>query len=324
MDLNELKDRYRIPQAWRDLGLPGLPSASCPSPLRKDRNPSFSVFGEGRRFHDFATGDRGDVLDLVASVRGWNIGEAIRYVQERLGVITQAPASPLLPNSRPNIPTLRSGTEAELRTLAEQRNFSPETLRLAQQRGFLRFCELWGLGAWCLTDSRLELHEFRRIDGAKWPAYGRLPERKCHCLGVGKAWPIGTMESVPFPRVAVVEGAPDFLAALHFIVAENKLDTVAPVGILGASNHRLAPEALALFRGKHVCLYPHVDDAGGKAVFAWARQFKDAGAARVSAFSLSGLVKEDGSGGKDLADLLKIHPDCFEAAEARKFREVMP
>ena len=120
----------------------------------------------------------------------------------------------------PKLPPLRAGTEAELRQLAERRGFAVESLTLAQERGFLSFCELWGHAAWCITDQRRQLHEFRRLNGERWPAYGRLPERKAHCLGHGKDWPVGTLESVPFGKVAWVEGAPDLLAALSAIVSE--------------------------------------------------------------------------------------------------------
>jgi hypothetical protein len=324
MELTDLKDRYRIPQAWRDLGLRGEPAKSCTSPLREDRTPSFSVFDDGRRFHDFATGDRGDVLDLIAKVRGCDTAAAIKFVEERLGIVRQERKPQPTQKAGPKLPSLRRGTDAELRELSERRGFSMEGLRLAERRGFLHFCAQWGHTAWCITDCRRELHEFRRVGGEKWPAYGRLPARKCHCVGTGKSWPIGTLESERCAKVAWVEGAPDFLAALHFILLENKTDSVAPVGILGASNHRLAPEALAKFKGKRVCLFPHVDDAGRKAMREWARQLKEAGAARVTAFDLSGLVLADGSEGKDLADVLRIHPDCFESAEGRKFWEVMP
>lgn len=324
MELTDLKDRYRIPQAWRDLGLKGEPAKCCSSPLREDRTPSFSVFDEGRRFRDFATGERGDVFDLVAKVRGCDTAGAIRFIEERIGV-ARPEHKPFAPaKTGPKLPPLRHGTDAELRELSERRGFSVESLRLAERRGFLHFCAQWGHAAWCITDCRRELHEFRRVDGEKWPAYGRLPARKCHCVGAGKAWPIGTLESERFPKMAVVEGAPDLLGSMHFLLLENKAETVAPVGILGASNHRLAPEALAKFKGKLVCLFPHVDEAGRVAVREWARQLKAAGAARVSAFDLSGLVTADGSEGKDLADVARIHPDCFESAEGRKFREVMP
>src|SRR5690242_12927350 len=106
------------------------------------------------------------------------------------------------------------------------------------------------------------------------------------------------MESVPVPKIAMVEGAPDFLAVFHFLLAEGKEKIVAPVGVLGAANHALAPQALAKLAGKIVCLYPHADEAGRKAARAWALALRDAGAARVTAFDISGLVMVDGTEGK--------------------------
>jgi hypothetical protein len=209
-----------------------------------------------------------------------------------------------------------------LRELAERRGVAVEALRLAEERGLLFFTELWGWPAWCITDQRRQLHEFRRLDGAKWPAFGQLSERKAHCLGTGKAWPIGTLESRPFPKIAMVEGAPDLLAVFHFLLIEGKAATVAPVGVLGASNHRLAPEALAQFKAKQVCLYPHADDAGRKAARAWAAQLKTAGATRVTAFDLGGVVTTSGEGGKDLADAARISADAFEVDP--KWKEVLP
>lgn len=117
---------------------------------------------------------------------------------------------------------------------------------------------------------------------------------------------------MPFPKVAFVEGAPDLLAAFHFLIAEGKELSVAPVAALGASNHVLDPEALRYFSGKVVRIFPHLDKAGYTACKAWAKALKDAGAARVEAFDLSGLDRSDGVSGKDLADLVLIHPECFE------------
>jgi hypothetical protein len=209
-----------------------------------------------------------------------------------------------------------------LRELSDRRGFGMESFRPAQRREFLHFTGLFDHAAWCLTEARRELYEFRRVDGAKWPAYGRLSERKAPCIGTGKAWPIGTLDSQRFERVVWCEGASDFLAALSLIVFEQQTERVAPATVLGAS--RLAPEALAHFKGKIVCIFLHLDEAGRKAVREWARQLKDAGASRVIALDLSGLVCADGCEGKDLCDLLRIHPDCFESAEGRNSWEVMP
>ncbi len=321
MELSELKAAYRIGAAWRDLGLPGAPGKCVPSPFREDRSPSFSLFADGMKAKDFATGESFDVFDFVARARGSNTAEAIRWVQDRLG-ITLEPKRGAAAKPGMKLPPLRAGTSEELRELSERRGFAVEALKLAHRRGFLFFCSLWGQSAWCVTDTRRELFEFRRVDCEKWPEYGRLPKRKCHCIGAGKRWPIGTKESAPFARIAVLEGAPDFLAAIHFLLLEGKTQAVAPVGILGASNHALEPEALAAFKTKAVWLYPHVDEAGSKAAREWARQLKEAGATSVAAFDLSGLVTVDGVAGKDLADVARIEADCFE--RQRKFGEVMP
>lgn len=78
---------------------------------------------------------------------------------------------------------------------------------------------------------------------------------------------------------------------------------------MGAANHALAPEALTKFTGKLVCLYPHADEAGQKAARAWALALREAGAARVTALDLSGLVLVDGTEGKDMADICRINAD---------------
>lgn len=326
MDIAELKRRYDIRTAWRDLNLPGEPGKCCCSPLREDKSPSFSVFANGERWTDFATGERGDVLDLIRAVRSCDAASAIRFVEERIGAARHEPppVTKPVPKTGPKLPQLRRGTDAEVGEMSGWRGFTVEALREAERRGFLHFANLWGHAAWCVTDSRRQLFEFRRLDGQRWLAFGRLTERKAHCVGSGKSWPIGTLESESFEKVAVVEGAPDLLAAIHFLLLEKKTGTVAPVGILGASNHRLAPDALTKFAGKQVTLYPHADGAGRAAAREWARAFKAAGAARVMAFDLAGMQLADGATGKDLADLARVSPDCLESDTGRKFAEVMP
>jgi len=78
---------------------------------------------------------------------------------------------------------------------------------------------------------------------------------------------------------------------------------------------------LQRLKGKQVVLYPHCDEAGQTAAREWARQLHNAGAT-VQAFDLSGIVKADGSAGKDLGDVCTISPDCLE--RERKFWEVLP
>ncbi len=324
-NIADIKARYRITEAWLDFGLPGQPGKTCHSPFREDKTPSFSVFAEGSRFRDFAADEAGDVLDFIQRVKGCTAKEAIQFASERAGIV-RAPAlpSPLreTTDKAKRLPTLRKGTEIEISQLAERRSFSQDSLREAGRRGLLRFATLFSLAAWCVTDRRQTLAEFRRLDGTHWPAYGQLRERKAHCLGTGKNWPIGIEESADFPCIAFCEGAPDLLAALHFALAETQAEKVAPVAMLGAGAGRIAEGALPFFTGKHVRLFPHLDEAGQRVARTWAKQLADAGAARVDAFDFTGLVRADGRPGKDLADVACIAPDCFEAN--RKFSNLLP
>ena len=70
-----LKDAIRrlpIPVLWQRLGLPGRVTEKCciRSPLRDDdRSPSFSIFANGSRWHDYGTGQRGDSFDLFQAIK---------------------------------------------------------------------------------------------------------------------------------------------------------------------------------------------------------------------------------------------------------------
>jgi hypothetical protein len=322
--ITDLKARYTIAQAWRDLGLSGEPAKTCRSPFPSDHkngdaHPSFSVFADDTRWKNQATGEGGDVFDLVKKARACDTAAAVTWVRERLGIGREQPA---LGGAKP-WPELRPGTREEHARLAALRHIAPEAVALAAERGFLHFGALWRQPFWALTDRRRKLVEFRRLDGEPWPAFGRLTERKSHCMGSGKDWPIGTLEAAPCVTVAWLEGAPDFLAFWHFAIIERRTESVAPVAMLGAANHRLAADALVQFRGKQVVLYPHADAAGRTASKAWARQLRAAGAS-LAAFDLSGIEKDDGTPGKDLNDLSFMSADCFEKPENYRFREVLP
>jgi hypothetical protein len=315
-----LKSAYRIPAAWRDLGLDGSPGKICSSPFRTDDNPSFGLFADNTRWHDFGTGETGDVIDFVAKARGCDAAAAMRFIEERLGLAHEFRTGDRQHSAK--WPALRRGTASELASLNKQRGFAFAAMHDAESRGLLHFGTQWSCGFWAITDSRRAIIELRRITGESWRAYGRLPERKAHCLGTGKNWPVGIIESEPFSKIAFCEGAPDLIAALSLACAEGKTETIAPTAMLGAATGKIAAEALRYFKGKHVRLFPHVDTAGWKALRRWAQQIRDAGVAKLDAFDLSKLVRDDGQPGKDLADVCRIDHDCFERHP--KFWELLP
>jgi hypothetical protein len=133
---------------------------------------------------------------------------------------------------------------------------------------------------------------------------------------------VGIAESAPFPKIILCEGAPDLVAAHHFISIEGKAGTVAAVAMLGAGCPTIAPEALAFFTGKHVRFIPHLDRAGMSSLREWSARVQTAGPKSLEWFDLGGLRTTGGAKGKDLADVCKIAPECAERFP--KFRSIIP
>lgn len=329
VSISEIAERLDIRQLWAVLSLPGEAGKCVRSPFREESKPSFSVFNQGGRwrFRDHGNGDHGDALDFIARAKGCDDREALAWAKAFLGMADRYPGPRRETLDRSDsgdkkpLPVLRHGMSEELQQLSKIRGFGIEGLRLAEKRGFLGFTTFAGSPCWAVKDKRGQLMEFRRLDGCHFDAYKHLPERKSHCKGNGKSHPLGIEEAEGYQKVALVEGAADFLATFSFLVAEGKADTVAPCAMLGAANHRIAPDALDRLSGKLVAIYPHCDEAGRSAAREWAEQLRSAGA-DVVAFDLSGCIRRDGKLGKDLADVCLIDSDCFE--KDPKWAEVLP
>ena len=333
LTIEEIKARLSIPDVWRLMQLPGTPGKSCTSPFRADKKPSFSVFDDGQRFRDHATGDGGTVIDFIQLALGVPLDGALKWAREQCGGAMPLPPPPARKRdyaagksseAKPKPPPpLRQAKPGELEALAALRGYRVETLAEAQACGLLAFANVRGRVAWLVCDPGGRIAEGRRLDGKPWEAFGSMPERKCHAWGGQKNWPVNLELAAQRPKLALVEGGPDALAALEIVRREGVADSVGVVAVLGAANTRLDAEALAHFRGKVVRLFPHADEAGRKAAQGWARALMEAGAAKVDAFDLSGLVRSDGQQGKDLCDLLNVAPEC--KAGVRKFQgRLMP
>ncbi len=77
----EAKARLSIFTLWRIQNLNGNPPAKdgvYRSPFREDGNPSFSIFANGTRFKDHATGESGDAITFYAMARGIENREAVK------------------------------------------------------------------------------------------------------------------------------------------------------------------------------------------------------------------------------------------------------
>jgi CHC2 zinc finger len=323
------KERLRIAELWRLCGFEGNPSACCQSPFREDRKPSFSVYADGLRWKDFASGEEGDAIDFLGKARGIENRQAIReflaLVAARNSIYCTSPVS-YLPNRseerRPDLSRFRLGSIAEIEAVAKSRGVDQRAVSLAQEMGCLLFGPVYGLPSWILTDVSGRCAEARRIDRQPYPADMTKAERKAHALiGSPKSWPVGCLISSQYRNhgntIALVEGGPDYLAILHLALRAGRVD-IQPVAVLGRSQciHGFHPDSVELFRRRRVRIFPHADtDGNGIArALVWARQLENLNC-QVDLFRLEGLTKTDGTPIKDLNDLVELHPSQANALE---------
>lgn len=315
-DLEALKGRIFIPEVWHRLGFAGTPATTCRCPWRDDRNPSFSIHDDGRRWKDFSTDESGDVIDFIARAGGIDLAEATRrfIAMDGASAVVAARTRPAPTTSELRLPALRSATAAELRAVAESRRIDTEAVILAHGLGTLRFGDVCSSPCWILTDDAGKIAEARRVDGKPFPPIGELPERKAHTLkGSRKSWPVGVAVLREMPEVRtllLVEGGPDYLAALHFANRRERWN-VLPIAMLGrGAGVAIDAEALRLMAGRRVRIYPHADaDGGGKAsAEKWAAQLHGF-RCQVDFFEFDNLTRRDGCPVKDLNDAAEISPE---------------
>src|SRR4029077_6863711 len=78
-------EKLTIYDVWQMLGLPGRPKPSCKSPFRDERNASFSIYAQGRRWKDHTTGEGGDAADFCAKARNLSREEGARLLIDLAG-----------------------------------------------------------------------------------------------------------------------------------------------------------------------------------------------------------------------------------------------
>lgn len=326
--IQEAKARLRIPELWRILKPGDEPRerGGCRSPFRPDRHPSFSIFDDGRRWKDHATVDGGDAVDFLMHAGGLTRSAAIRRLFELTGIcqgsskaeFTWVPdiKAPPVPPVFPDVSSLRRPTDAEIETIALLRHLEASAAARAADWSILRTGTFHGQEVWALVDGPTgepkRIAEVRRMDGHRIPSSHNAEGVKGLTIkGSKKDWPVGA-SLLAHPRasshgVLLVEGMPDFLAAVHFATQADRFD-LYPVAILGRSVKTLHPAAVALLSGRRIRAYPHADDDGGgmAAMERWAAQIPGA---TVDAFAFTGLHRNDGSPVNDLNDCAVIHKD---------------
>jgi hypothetical protein len=314
----EAKERLTIRDIGASLFPDWRPGKSCRCPWREDRNPSFSVSEDGRLFNCFASGEGGDAVSFLALARGITESEAARELIRMAGVtgagcnlppVPVRHAEPAKEREKPALPTFDEGTMAERALLARLRNLAPDAVVIAIERGILRFSASREGRAWVVTDRDRWAAQARRLDGQRWQRLTGQP-KAWTLAGSRASWPIGWADAVRRERVALVEGGPDALAAVHHAWASECAEAVGVVCMIGAAC-RIPDECLSAFAGLPVRVFVHNDPAGLKAARKWADQLAGAGA-RVSGFSFDGMTRSDGAAVNDLCDMASIGADSWE------------
>jgi len=316
VNLAEAKARITITNLWQHFGFDGEPRTSTKCPFHEDRSASLSIRADGALFNCFAGCGGGDAVDFFRLASGLPHAEACRRFLALAGGSTVV-HHPRLPPPKPadvgaaqaerrkTWPTLAPGIgqPEALAALAELRHVSSEGANLMDARGLLGFGRWMDSPAWFVTDSANVNAQARRMDGQLW---GGIEVKALTLPGSRAAWPVGAPEAQGRPVVLLCEGAPDLLAAHHYIHAHGRAQDTAAVAMLGAA-HGIPADALPLLAGKRIRIMAHADPAGIRAAARWAEQLETVGAA-VDVANLAGLLMADGSPVKDLNDCTRLDP----------------
>jgi len=332
--LQAAKERLSIPAVGAMMFPDWKPGKACRCPWRDDRKPSFSVYEDGRKWKDFASGAGGDVADFLAAASGSSPEEGARRLIQMASVLpperTGEPRKSVRSHDREDAereakrstwPSFDCLSDSEIESIAALRGISAAGVRLAAWDGILRCADSREGRAWIITDRTRRNAQGRLMSGQPWAA-----GMKAKTLpGAAASWPIGLPVPHPdFSCVALVEGGPDMLAAYAVARRLGLQDIFAPVGMLGAGN-RIPDDALRHFGGKRVRIFGHDDEPGQAGAARWAEQIAETGA-EVDGYSFAGLVQADSSPVADLNDFMRMTPEQIErhAPEAFAFATASP
>lgn len=264
--------------------------------LRHKLADAFKRTSPNSQFANGASAARRGVFSPVSTSRTANQSASNRILARHFSANGDEPGENGVPAEIQTFAAqLREGTEADLSALAALRGLSVAGVALASARGLLRFGRYHWQAAWFVFDASRRNACARRMDGKPWFADGA---KSFVLRGSQAAWALGIGEARNFRNVLLCEGAPDLIAAFHFIAAQGREADCAPVAML-SGNYSIPADALPLFTGKRVRIYAHDDETGYGAASRWAEQLESRGA-DVDAFSFAGLRTRDGVPVKDL------------------------
>lgn len=271
-------------RVWAALGLPGEPRLSCKCPKHADGSASFSVYRsrrDGRWLWMCLAGcGHGDLVDLWVMMTGQTKGQALRDLRRAFGshsggfVPMARDWVSAAPESRPKpILATESGSDAEFKALAQLRKLPELALRMAAERGLLRFADHCGARCWVITDPEGWAFSCRPLGVNPWGKTKALMVKNTQASHL-----VGAPHLEFGDQVFMCEGGPDLLAAhavMHHLDMMGRIDTTPIIGVamLSAASSP-ATATCEAFKNKTVVIWAHSDPGGIKAADRWAGQLR--------------------------------------------------
>lgn len=292
--LEKAKDAIMVPSAAQrlELDLPLDGDGDCLSPFREEVKPSFSVYGGGRRWHDFATIEGGDVVDFIAKALqikndapALDLSTAakllIKWYSEGPSDYEKSCAKRLKRPSRSigkrffQPIDFRAPRPLEIEDLMRNRSLiNPQGILELMNRKMLKFTDKHLVPCWALLDESGHNAQIRAID----------PERlslKCKALtlkGSAANWPIGLPFVKHCSHVLICEGPPDLIAVATAASIQHNCD-LSDIALVAKTGIAKIPEDLTHhFEGKRIRYFAHNDTAGLRAARAIEAQLKPSAA----------------------------------------------
>ena len=331
-ELSALKENFKIEDAWKALNLPGEPGRICKSPLREDRNPSFTIYDEGHRWKDWGTDDGGDVIDFIGKACNLSTKDTIAAFRKMTGgdtpTVTATPST-TAPKARKTSQeeeakirrtlderaavraSLRPPNEPEMQIIADLRKVSLKTVFYLAEDGHLK------VGIWqnrpVFAIQFGDFFQIRRMDGAR---FWETPKGGPKELNMAEPVPafVGLMNNAPTgTRTIIAEGFVELLALIELeIRADNYRREHLPdseyqpvaFAVASSAHSKMNDTALESLRCKSIRIIADNDDRGHKAAERWA------GTLRAEGIPTDNRVMPIG---KDLGDALPHMPNsaCY-------------
>lgn len=331
-DLSLLKENFLIEDAWKALNLPGTPARVCKSPLREDKNPSFTIYDSGQRWKDWGTDDGGDVIDFIGKACNLSVKDAIAEFRKMAGgdaptaATTSSTTAPKVrkTNSEEDArrqhtlaeraavkASLRLPTESEMQIIADLRKVSLKPVFYMVEDGMLKVGQWQNRPVFAIQSG--DFFQIRRMDGKPFwktekgePKELNMAEPTPAFVGLRNNTPTGT-------RTIVAEGLIELLALIELEIRADDYrrehfpdSDYQPVAFAVAisAHSKINDVVLESLRCSSIRVIPDNDSAGHKAAQQWTERLHGAG------IHIDNRLMPIG---KDLGDALPYMPDsaCY-------------